>query len=50
MAEVVKTNFPRMVDLHNYSEAHSFRDKRYNWFTLNGKPRIHKMNSSSLYV
>ncbi len=34
-AEVVKHFLPHLVDLHNYSAAHSVSQKRYNWLTLN---------------
>jgi len=36
-AEVVKHFFPKFVDLHNYSAAHSVSQKMYNWNTLNIK-------------
>jgi hypothetical protein len=36
-AEVVKHYFPKMVDMHNYSQAHSVSQKTYNWNTLNTK-------------
>ena len=35
MAEMVKHFFPKLVDLHNYSAAHSVSQKLYNWNTLN---------------
>ena len=37
VAEVVKNYFPSLVDLHNYSAAHSQAQKTYNWTTLNQK-------------
>ena len=37
VAEVVKHFYPRDVDLHNYSQAHSVTQKLYNWNTLNTK-------------
>ena len=37
MAEVVAHYFPRLVELHNYSQANSVRKKMYNWSTMNGK-------------
>ena len=37
MAEMVKHYFPSMVDLHNYSAAHSQSQKLYNWTTFNQK-------------
>ena len=36
-AEVVKHYIPKLVDLHNYSQAHSVAQKVYNWNTLNLK-------------
>ena len=35
LAEVVHHFIPRLVELHNYSAAHSVRQKMYNWQTLN---------------
>jgi hypothetical protein len=35
LAEIVKHYFPTFVDIHNYSMAHSTRQKMYNWNTLN---------------
>ena len=35
VAEVVKHFLPNMIDLHNYSNAHSIQQKTYNWNTLN---------------
>lgn len=37
MAEVVKHYIPHLVELHNYSAAHSVSQKTYNWNTLNQK-------------
>ena len=37
MAEVLKQYFPKDVDLHNYSAAHSVSQKTYNFNTLNLK-------------
>ena len=37
IAEVVKHFQPQLVDLHNYSNAHSVQQKTYNWNTLNNK-------------
>ena len=34
-AELVRHYFPKLVDLHNYSAAHSVSQKKYNWITLN---------------
>ena len=36
-AEVVRHYIPKLVDLHNYSAAHSVAQKIYNWNTLNLK-------------
>ena len=37
MAEIVKHFIPNLVDIHNYSAAHSMQQKLYNWNTLNQK-------------
>ena len=37
VAEVVKHFLPHLVELHNYSGAHSIQQKTYNWNTLNTK-------------
>ena len=37
MAEVVNYFVPKIVELHNYNLAHSNKNKRYNWATLNQK-------------
>lgn len=34
-AEVVAHFLPKLVQLHNYSQANSLRQKMYNWQTLN---------------
>ena len=47
MAEIVKNYIPKIVDLHNYSSAHSVNQKTYNWNTLNCK--IAKTDFSSNY-
>ncbi|XP_026873380.1 sperm flagellar protein 1 isoform X2 [Electrophorus electricus] len=36
-AEVVKHFFPKLVELHNYTSAHSTQQKLSNWITLNRK-------------
>ncbi|KAI9335606.1 hypothetical protein DFJ73DRAFT_663264, partial [Zopfochytrium polystomum] len=36
-AEVIHHFCPKLVDLHNYSPAHSVAQKMYNWSTLNQK-------------
>lgn len=35
VAEIVNHYVPRLVELHNYSAAHSVSAKTYNWNTLN---------------
>ncbi|XP_070212527.1 sperm flagellar protein 1-like isoform X2 [Littorina saxatilis] len=35
VAELIKYYFPRMVDLHNYTPAHSSKQKQENWYLLN---------------
>ena len=37
LAEIVKHHLPKLVDMHNYSQAHSVSQKTYNWNTLNVK-------------
>ena len=37
LAEIVKHSLPKLVDMHNYSQAHSVSQKTYNWNTLNVK-------------
>ena len=37
MAEVLKYLYPTLVNLHNYPEVHSTKQKIYNWQTLNEK-------------
>ena len=37
MAEVLKYLYPKLVNLHNYPEVHSTKQKIYNWQTLNDK-------------
>lgn len=37
MAELVHHYFPKLVEMHNYSNANSVRQKLYNWATLNQK-------------
>ena len=46
MAEIIAHYFPRYVELHNYSQANSVRQKLYNWNTLNTK--VFKKNYSAL--
>ena len=36
-AETIKHLFPKLVEMHNYSAAHSVNQKLYNWQTLNSK-------------
>src|SRR4051794_25961846 len=37
LAEIVGHYVPKLVELHNYSAAHSVSAKMYNWNTLNRK-------------
>jgi hypothetical protein len=37
LAEIVHHNFPKIIEIHNYSLAHSVVQKLYNWNTLNRK-------------
>lgn len=37
VAEIIKHFIPHIVELHNYSAAHSVSQKTYNWNTLNQK-------------
>ena len=37
LAEIIKHTLPKLVDMHNYSQAHSVSQKSYNWNTLNVK-------------
>ena len=37
LAEIIKHSLPKLVDMHNYSQAHSVSQKTYNWNTLNVK-------------
>ena len=37
IAEVLKHFIPNIVDLHNYSNAHSVQQKTSNWNTMNQK-------------
>lgn len=37
VAEIIKHFIPKIVDMHNYSAAHSVSQKTYNWNTLNVK-------------
>lgn len=37
MAEVLKYLYPKLVNLNNYPEVHSTKQKIYNWQTLNEK-------------
>jgi hypothetical protein len=42
LAEMIKEKFPKLVELHNYPEAHSTTTKKYNWSTLNSNSFITK--------
>ena len=48
MAEVVKFYYPKLVELHNYSAAHSMHQKMYNWETLNRTTHSHLDDVCSL--
>lgn len=37
VSEIVHHYYPKLVELHNYSSAHSTSGKLYNWNTLNCK-------------
>lgn len=37
VAEIIKYNWPKIIDLHNYVPANSLTNKIYNWDTLNRK-------------
>jgi hypothetical protein len=37
VAELVKNQIPKIVEIHNYSAASSSTQKLYNWNTLNQK-------------
>lgn len=46
MAEVANFCVPGIADLHNYSAAHSFQQKKYNWDTLNCEQRTNRQTVS----
>ncbi|KAM3142075.1 Sperm flagellar protein 1 [Paramecium bursaria] len=37
LAEIVNYFLPKYIDIHNYSQANSVKQKKYNWETLNTK-------------
>ncbi|CAD8043090.1 unnamed protein product [Paramecium primaurelia] len=37
IAEIIQHYLPQIIDIHNYSMAHSVQQKQYNWNTLNAK-------------
>jgi hypothetical protein len=37
VAEILKTNFPKLVEMHNYPAANSYKSKMENWLTLDRK-------------
>ncbi|CAD8053258.1 unnamed protein product [Paramecium sonneborni] len=37
IAEIIQHYVPTIIDIHNYSMAHSVQQKQYNWNTLNTK-------------
>jgi len=41
MAELLKTIFPKFVEVHNYPAANATKHKRKNWITLNGSRLFH---------
>ena len=41
MAELLKTIFPKLVEVHNYPAANATIHKRKNWTTLNGSRYTH---------
>ena len=43
VAEIVKSYYPKIVDLHNYSAANGMAQKVYNWETLNSMYLITKL-------
>lgn len=48
MAEIIYYYFPKIIEIHNYSQAHSLTQKSYNWNTLNRISFI--LNFSSLTI
>lgn len=46
-AEVVKHFFPKLVDLHNYTAAHSTQQKLCNWSTLNRRVYLFVLHADS---
>jgi len=46
-AEVVKHFFPKLVELHNYTPAHSTQQKLSNWSTLNRHVYLFVLNVDS---
>lgn len=37
VAEIFKSYYPKLVEIHNYPAAHSVNQKKYNWNTLTQK-------------
>lgn len=48
VAEIMHQLLPRFIDLHNYSQAHSLKEKLYNWNTLNSKEPQQEPLSASM--
>lgn len=46
-AEVVKHFFPKLVELHNYTPAHSTQQKLSNWSTLNRQVYLFVLHADS---
>ena len=37
IAEIIKSHYPKLVELHNYPSSHNIKQKTNNWNTLNRK-------------
>ena len=46
-AEVVKHFYPKLVELHNYTPAHSTQQKLSNWNTLNRQANLFMFHADS---
>lgn len=46
-AEVVKHFFPKLVEIHNYTPAHSAQQKLSNWNTLNRQANLFVLHADS---
>lgn len=49
-AEVVKHFFPKLVELHNYTPAHSTHQKLSNWNTLNRQANIFQADGNKYHT